>query len=141
MYLLGRGSTEGWSQSWRMSRSGGLPALASAAGQPGDNLLPAWPSAGRALAPLFLPSSSSALLSRLGKPGCPEGCAQCFLDSGPIVLGTWGAGYYPAPASTSPMISAKLLPLLKLATWSNTNVLILMYKAKYSKLKYILVPR
>ena len=43
--LLGRGSTEGWSQGWRMPRSGGLPGLASAAGQHGDNLLPAWPSA------------------------------------------------------------------------------------------------
>ena len=56
--------------------------------------------------------------------------------------GTWRAtvhgltGYSPWGCK-----DVKLLPLPKIVTWSNTNVLILMYKAKYSKLKYILAPR
>ena len=59
----------------------------------------------------------------------------------PHPAGNLGRWLLPCSCLDLPMISVKLLPLPKIATWSNTNALILMYKAKYSKLKYILAPR
>ena len=105
----GKGSGEGGSRGERTPTSGGLPGLTAAAGCPGAALPPAWPAAGPELwPPPFLASGSSALLSRPGKPGRPEGAAQRFAASRPNALGTRGAVHCPAPASA--MISVNLLP-------------------------------
>lgn len=105
----GRGSGEGGSRGERTPTSGGLPGLTASAGRPGAALPPSWPAAGPELwPPPFLASGSSALLSRPGEAGRPEGAAQRFAASRPAALGTRGAVHCPAPASA--MISVKLLP-------------------------------
>lgn len=118
-----KGSTEGWSQSWRMSPGveGSLHLLLLLANLGTIcclHMALCWQSSG-----LF----SSPSVPRHYYPGSPS------LAAGKE--GVHSASWTPAPLCwelgvlvitlllpPSPMISAKLLPLLKLATWSNTNV-------------------